>query len=163
MSKIAKAITAATATATPATPEAPAAAVVAPVEVTAAADKKAQAIMISPRALQFFNDLKAEFKGPGATKETALTSVEAMDLLIDAATDRRFKFVPKHDEATGEVVFDADGNPEMVQVDTFASAADKIFKGRGNTSNRSKIESLIAKMKKLGVDTTALEAQLAAA
>lgn len=114
------------------------------------------AILISDNALAFFNALKNEFKGPGATKETPLTSVEAFDLLLSVASDRRFGAHQKHDDETGEALFDTDGQPEMVHVDLFEKEAEKIFKNRGNTSNKSKIEKLKAKMAALGVDVSKL-------
>ncbi len=132
----------------------------APVEAvippTPPADNKAKAIMVGPNALEYFNALKGEFKGEGKTKETSLTSEEAMDLLVKVASDRRFTARQKHDEETKELVYNLDGSPEMETVDLFEQAAVEIFAKRGNVKKLSTIDRLKAQLAALGVDVNKL-------
>ena len=132
--------------AAPEAPEAQAPVATAPVESKPA--KSVQAIMVSGRDHTLFSELKNEFFGPGATKETALTSEEGFALLLEVATDARFTYVPKTDDE-GHIVSDTDGQPEMIQIDRFERAAKKIFAARSQTSNKSKIERLQAQLDKL--------------
>ena len=134
---------------------APTATVAAPAPAVKAPSATA-AIIIASKHLEWFNALKEEFHGPGATVSTALTSVEAFELLMEVATDRRFASIQAHDEETGEALFDSDGVPEMKTLDLFEKASEKIFKARAATKNKSKIEKLKEKMAALGVDVSKL-------
>lgn len=131
------------------------AAATAPAPVLVPAKKSTNAIIISDDAMDFVALLKRDFQGPGKTKETPLTSVEAMDLLINVASERRYKMMPAHG-TDGKPLYD-DEVPVMEKVDLFETTAQKIFAAREKSTRRSHVEKLLAKLASAGYDVSSLK------
>lgn len=131
----------------------------APVEVAAPTKKKQHTITVMEADKNFLNDLQTEFHGPQASNPDApryLSTEEGFNILLTVATDNRFTSEQATDE-NGELVFDEDGNPEMVTVDRFEVAAKALIEARGIRAKSSKVSTLEAQLAALRAELEAVK------
>lgn len=129
------------------------------------ATKVQTTVTIRPEDKDLLKEIQNEFHGYNVsdpTKPKYLTTEEALELLLEVATDRRFKQVQSTDEESGELLFDDEGAPIMEPVDLFEITANRIIGDRQKRTRTSQVAAVKGQLSEATAELEALRALLAA-